>query len=479
MKDRLLAPVSSIFRDGTRPEDERFQATVILEHIAADNSVVLVNLIKDADKRQFTILLPLLRRQREAVVGLLTHELLTEPAVTQSEQARNDVASRVANCAVTLLALGEPDPVWPLLAEPRYLLARGFLLDRIESAGVDPRLLAGRLKVENAQSIRRSLMLVLADYKGKGLDPSERAELELDALRLFEADPDPGVHSAAELLLRQYGHAAKVDAVNERLKDAKQAAGTGRRWYVNSARDTMLIIDPRGQDPALSRGRKINRAFAMASKEVSVQQFLKFRSEADYQPLYSPTPDCPVNCITWYDAAAYCRWLSQCDKIPEHEMCYPPIPEIKDGIRLPADYLTRTGYRLPTEAESEYACRAGTYTSRFYGTADSLLTRYAFFRENSKNHSWPVGSLWPNDFGLFDILGNMLEWCQEGHSYTARALDLEDTRPVINTTERVVHSGSYDKIVDLIKSDRSETALPAAQFNSIGFRIVRTLRDRP
>ena len=107
-------------------------------------------------------------------------------------------------------------------------------------------------------------------------------------------------------------------------------------------------------------------------------------------------------------------------------------------------YLTRTGYRLPTEAESEYACRAGTYTSRFYGTADSLLPRYACFRENSKNRSWPVGSLRPNGFGLFDILGNMLEWCQEGHSYDRRALDVEDTRPVTNTTQRVVHSGSYD-----------------------------------
>ena len=60
----------------------------------------------------------------------------------------------------------------------------------------------------------------------------------------------------------------------DRLSEAKQTGGAGRDWYVNSARDTMVVIDPRGQDPALSCGRKINRAFAMASKEVSVQQFL-------------------------------------------------------------------------------------------------------------------------------------------------------------------------------------------------------------
>jgi formylglycine-generating enzyme required for sulfatase activity len=183
--------------------------------------------------------------------------------------------------------------------------------------------------------------------------------------------------------------------------------------------------------------------------------------------------------VTWYDAAAYCRWLSEREGVPEHEMCYPPIKEIKEGMQLPGDYLKRTGYRLPTEAEAEYACRAGALTSRFFGSADELLPKYAYFRNNSKIRAWPVGSLRPNDLGLFDILGNVLEWCQERRSLVNLPEDREDTQPVSNRNQRVLHSGSYDKIVNEVRSDRAEHAHPVDGLNQIGFRLARTHRQPP
>jgi len=473
VRKALLKPAAAIFRDRARSDDERFKATVVLEQFADDDADFLVKLIKDADLRQYTSLLPLLKRHGAKVVDLLAGELESEPAGGASEDAKNEVASQQANCAVTLLLLGQPRKVWSLLAHSPEPRVRGYLIDRIEPMGVDPRMLIDRLRDENDASVRRALILALADYRGKGLTAAERAKLEIEQLDTFRDDPDPGVHAAAELLLRRYGHGEQVDAIAKRLKGTNYGAASG--WYVIREGYTMIVIDSRGKDKALSCRRRLDRVFALASKEVSVTQFLKFRSIV-YEPESSPTANCPINCVTWYDAAAYCRWLSEREGLKEEEMCYPPIPEIKEGMRLPRDYLRRIGYRLPTEAEAEYACRAGAVTSRFFGSADILLPKYAYFRGNSDNHSWPVGSLKPNDLGLFDILGNVLEWCQESRAPTDRAEDKEDTDKVSNTIERVVHSASYDKVIARVRSDQSEHALPAAEFNSIGFRLARTQR---
>ena len=87
-------------------------------------------------------------------------------------------------------------------------------------------------------------------------------------------------------------------------------------------------------------------------------------------------------------------------------------------MTVPADVLVRTGYRLPTEAEWEYACRSGTMTSRYYGAGTELLGRYARYQANSQDHAWACGGLLPNDLGLFDMLGNAYEWVHDRYGIT-------------------------------------------------------------
>ena len=83
-------------------------------------------------------------------------------------------------------------------------------------------------------------------------------------------------------------------------------------------------------------------------------------------------------------------------------------------MKIAADFRKRSGYRLPTEAEWEYVCRAGAVTSRYYGGSRRLLPRYAWYLQNSpKTQASPCGRLKPNELGLFDLLGNVYEWCQD------------------------------------------------------------------
>jgi formylglycine-generating enzyme required for sulfatase activity len=200
------------------------------------------------------------------------------------------------------------------------------------------------------------------------------------------------------------------------------------------------------------RRRRIGRTFAIASKEVTVEEFDRFAREVrgrkhGHMEKYSPEARVPKTVVTWYDAAAYCRWLSAKEGIAEDQMCYPPIEEIKEGMKLPSDYLSRNGYRLPTQAEWEYACRAGTSTSRYYGRDVALLGKYAWYSETSQGRLWPVGSLKPNDFGLFDMLGGAGEWGQESSQNFPLGTgskpieDIEDTATVSNDIGRMARGG--------------------------------------
>ncbi|HEV3259347.1 MAG TPA: formylglycine-generating enzyme family protein, partial [Gemmataceae bacterium] len=235
--------------------------------------------------------------------------------------------------------------------------------------------------------------------------------------------------------------------------------------------------------------QRIGRSFAIGTKAVTVGEFQKFHQAHpkiihDYSKQLSPEPACPIIRVTWYDAAEYCRWLSDQEGFPEDQMCYPPVAVIekskKEGtpLKLPADYLSRTAYRLPTEAEWEYACRAGTRTSRYYGSAEAMLGRYAWYRGNLAGHTWPVGQKRPNDFGLFDMHGNAWQWCQGSARPYGRAQqeDKEDPTAVTPQLMCVLRGGSFRDHASNLRSACRNNSWPGYRTESIGLRVVRTYR---
>jgi serine/threonine protein kinase/formylglycine-generating enzyme required for sulfatase activity len=433
-----------------------------------------------------------------------------------AEETRDRLAERQARAAVALVRMGRAGEIMPLLrhsADPRL---RSFIVNWLSRLGADPSTLAAELErlpatarptpAEGQQpmdailfhpetSMRRALILALGKYGTQGLSPGEREPLIGKLLDLYRNDPDAGIHGAVAWTLRQWQPRQKLKELDAELMKVKDRGE--RRWYVNSQRQTFAVIEgpvefrmgsPQTETERYSREilhrRIIPRRFAIAAQEVTIREYRAFVTDnpegGHANPdRYSPDLDGPRNFVTWYQAAAYCNWLSRKENLAE---CYEPNEkgEFDEGMRIKADALKLPGYRLPTEAEWEYACRAGTITSRYYGHSIDLLDAYARYPANSEEHAWTCGSLFPNDMGLSDMLGNVWEWCQDPYSSyetgdNSFLVDNKNKLEYINIhTPRILRGVGFGNTQPNVRSANRSGGAPTNSNSSFGFRLSRT-----
>jgi len=477
---------AAVWNGGTEYESVESHGLLPQDHFALCKELV------SQGYRPFGISVAAIGEGRSLVSASVWHRPLV------SEEEKEEVAQRQANAAVALLRMGEEEEVWPLLKHDDYPhdpRVRSWIIHRLCPMGAGVNAIIARLREDRDDvSIRRALILTLGEYED--LAPADREPLVGTLLDMYRDNPDPGIHGAAEWLLRKWNQ-------EETLREIDKPLATGelmdaRQWYVNTQGQTMIVIpgpaeflmgapatEPDRYSWETPHRRKIGRSFAIATKEVTVEQFQKFLRanpgiRHNYTERFAPAPNCPQISVTWYEAAAYCRWLSEEEGIAQEQMCYPPVPEIKDGMRLPEDCLERTGYRLPTEAEWEYACRAGASTSRCYGQSDELLGRYGWYLDISNDRTWPVGTLKPNDFGLFDMYGNALEWCQDSYrgypvgSKSTLSEEIVERDAVTDRTSRVLRGGSFDSNARGLRSANRDSDFPDDRSGNVGFRAART-----
>jgi formylglycine-generating enzyme required for sulfatase activity len=229
--------------------------------------------------------------------------------------------------------------------------------------------------------------------------------------------------------------------------------------------------------------QRIRRSFAIAAKETTVEQFQRFLSDHPQLPQpsarpFQRSPDVPQTAVTWYEAAAYCNWLSVREGLSEDQWCYLVNADGRyaAGMRIAEDYLNRDGYRLPTEAEWEYACRAGANTQRCFGDDDAYLEQYAVFQAESLD---PAGRRKPSDFGLFDVHGNAAEWCQDRYlpypsrDNTRSAADSQRGGEVADDQPRAVRGGSFRDPPSRLRCAARSQSRPSQRDAAIGFRVAR------
>jgi formylglycine-generating enzyme required for sulfatase activity len=225
----------------------------------------------------------------------------------------------------------------------------------------------------------------------------------------------------------------------------KSAPATGKRFYRAVAMEppaNMVFIPPgtfRMGSPTNEVDRSdyegpqtdvtISRGFWMGKYEVTQGEYLDVmgNNPSWFQPPNIETADLrrPVEQVSWFDATAYCAALTERE-------------------RSAGRIATNAVYRLPTEAEWEYACRAWTSTRFSYGDDPGYtnLTNYAWYMDNSGGETHPVGQKLPNPWGLYDIHGNVWEWCQDWFGAYAGEIALDPQGPATGSS-RVIRGGAW------------------------------------
>ena len=303
----------------------------------------------------------------------------------------------------------------------------------------------------------------------------------------YATAPDTPTHSAAGWALRKWELSLPEIAPSKSPPD-------GMNWHVNGVRMTLLKIpagsfvrkNSRGFDDVIDQTVTLTRPFLLADREVSRAQFQQFIDDPDYpraekpkdwsgaSVTYSPTEQHPVQMVSWYDAVLFCNWLSLQEELMP---CYKRTGEKEtinnqeyDAWQLIPE---ANGYRLPTEAEWEYACWAGTVTTFSHGDEESLLDRYAVY---SSSRTELPGSKLPNGWGLFDVHGNVYEWCHDWYAGYGSEKALTDPAGSAQGDGRVLRGGwSYD-VARYARSAYRSSLNPFYRTASYGFRAARTYR---
>jgi len=193
----------------------------------------------------------------------------------------------------------------------------------------------------------------------------------------------------------------------------------------------------------------VTRPFFLGKYEVTQQQW---RQVMDENPSLFKGDRMPVESVSWYD----------CQKFLER------LNELAPG----------RDFRLPTEAEREYACRAGTKTTYSFGDADMPLDPYAWVDTTSENEPHPVGLKLPNPWGLYDMHGNVWEWCSDWHSHDYYAESpVDDPQGPPAGDKKVLRGGSWSNPGPYSRSANRGYYDPNARHNNYGLRVAWTERS--
>lgn len=498
LRPMLEARLASI--SGTQSEllDRRLAAADFLLRTATGKGDTAFRLIASADASLFRILYHRCG-QSGAELAMRAQVAMMDTDNSPVEPLRR--ARFRANCRLLLLLDALTSRRWPSVGLSGEELSDSLLVADAGSCGVTYDMLDGWLDQSSTEAGQRAILLAIGSLQ---LSPAERQSALSRGRELIQKTSDAGVYSAAVWLMRQLSE----DSDDAESKSKDRAAVSGdlspqktpmRGWLWNSEGQMMSVVEISNFTAGLKnfdahlnllpdelpRKVQIRRRVAVSVCETTRgewQEFLRDQELGDLpEPIvssFSPDRDCPAISVSWFEAAQYCNWLSQREGIPEEQWCFQPneLGLYAEGMLIRQDAVELAGYRLPTEDEWEYFSGGSPTQPWFFGYSPENLAQYAWTAENSDQRSHPTGWLRPNQFGLFDVLGNAQEWCLDSRSATGfEGSAGKSGEKVMPENLRNCRGGGFTSLSDFCRSSRRFSCSPVFPSPAHGVRVVRTL----
>jgi len=221
------------------------------------------------------------------------------------------------------------------------------------------------------------------------------------------------------------------------------------RWVPEGTFRMGSLEDEPGRKPDESPITRvtISRGFWLGKFEITQSQWTAVMGTTP--AFFQGDPLLPVEQVAWDDAVTFCTRLNERER---------------SAGRLPEGYV----YQLPTEAQWEYACRAGSHE----GVRRSDLPDFAWFRENTRARSERVGLLQPNAWGFHDMLGNVWEWCADYHGPYPGGVVVDPPRSGYTGAHRVVRGGSFTSRIEVLRPATRGGDDPETRNFILGFRVA-------
>ena len=391
------------------------------------------------------------------LVGLDTAFLDHEPHLASVWERGKTL--ELANAAVISSKCDAIEAVLDLLKFDTEPNTRAQFISRLPIASHPFTQMVRLVRKERDPAIRQGLLLSMGGVDQQLLRKAERGDLDR-LLEMLLEEADPGVRAAAEWL---------ADRLGQRRPDVRPVGRdrTGTRWRM-TANDHRLIVLKTGTSK-----------FGISDAEVSLKQYSGFAHDLQQRGIvvYADQPyrrdEHPQTHVSWYEAAMYCRWLGEIEGLPETQQYYPSIETITQfkldevpHLEFSSHVGDRTqcqGYRLPTEAEWN-AAAGPTVDPKNY---PSLMMEYGRFNQSRYEPEPTLIRRWkPNLFGLFDMWGNVMEWCDHTGDQNASPA---------TTPWHSIKGGSFADPPSRMELRLTEH--PLNNFYRYGFRIARTWHD--